>query len=66
MAQKIVTKKLEEMFQYRHRIVKQDNDIHCSINKNNNSLRVAITGSTGFIGSSLVPFLTTGGYKVDL
>jgi uncharacterized protein len=64
VAQKMVTKKLEEMFQYRHRIVKQDNDIHCIINKNNNPLTIAITGSTGFIGSSLVPFLTTGGHKI--
>jgi uncharacterized protein (TIGR01777 family) len=64
VAQKIVTRKLEEMFQYRHRIVKQDNDIHCIINKNNHPLTIAITGSTGFIGSSLVPFLTTGGHKV--
>lgn len=52
------------MFQYRHRIVKQDNDIHCTVNKKNNPLNIAITGSTGFIGSSLVPFLSTGGHKV--
>jgi uncharacterized protein len=64
VAQKIVTKKLQEMFQYRHRIVKQDIDFHCTINKKNNPLTIAITGSTGFIGSSLVPFLTTGGHKV--
>lgn len=64
VAQKIVARNLEQMFQYRHRIVKQDNDIHCKINKNNHPLTVAITGSSGFIGSSLVPFLTTGGHKV--
>lgn len=42
VAQKIVTRKLEGMFQYRHRIVKQNNDIHCKINKNNNALTIAI------------------------
>ena len=64
VARKIVTKNLEEMFEYRHRIVKQDDDVHYTINKKNNPLTVAITGSTGFIGSSLVPFLSTGGQKV--
>jgi ligand-binding SRPBCC domain-containing protein len=67
VAHKIINNKLEEMFQYRHRIVKQDNHIHNTINKNKNEnngpLTVAITGSTGFIGSSLVPFLTTGGHR---
>ncbi|HYA83772.1 MAG TPA: TIGR01777 family oxidoreductase, partial [Candidatus Bathyarchaeia archaeon] len=64
VARKIVTKNLEEIFQYRHSIVKQDTDIHCTLIKKNNPLIIAITGSTGFIGSSLVPFLTTGGHKV--
>jgi uncharacterized protein len=64
VTRKIVTKNLEEMFHYRHRIVKQDYDIHCTINKKNNPLNMAITGSKGFIGSSRFPFLTTGGHKV--
>ena len=27
-------------------------------------MTIAITGSSGFIGSSLLPFLTTGGHRV--
>jgi nucleoside-diphosphate-sugar epimerase len=27
-------------------------------------MTIAITGSSGFIGSSLIPFLTTGGHRV--
>jgi uncharacterized protein len=33
VARKIVNKNLEEIFQYRHKIVKQDNDIHSTVNK---------------------------------
>jgi nucleoside-diphosphate-sugar epimerase len=27
-------------------------------------MTIAVTGSSGFIGSSLIPFLTTGGHRV--
>ena len=34
------------------------------IRGNEKPMTVGITGSSGFIGSSLIPFLTTGGHRV--
>ncbi|HET7345498.1 MAG TPA: DUF1731 domain-containing protein, partial [Nitrososphaeraceae archaeon] len=68
IARNIVNKKLQKIFDYRHRITGQDIHNHHSVihkvMKNNKPLTIAITGSSGFIGSSLIPFLTTGGHKV--
>jgi uncharacterized protein (TIGR01777 family) len=68
IARNLVNKKLQKIFDYRHRITEQDTHNHHSvihkIIKNNNPMTIAITGSSGFIGSSLIPFLTTGGHKV--
>ncbi|MFL6404083.1 MAG: NAD-dependent epimerase/dehydratase family protein [Nitrososphaeraceae archaeon] len=41
--------------------------IHTAVNKirgNDRPMTIAITGSSGFIGSSLIPFLTTGGHRI--
>lgn len=68
IARKVVNKKLQNMFDYRHRITRQDLHIHSVIKKIRKKegipLNIAMTGSSGFIGSSLIPFLTTGGHKV--
>ena len=68
IARNLVNKKLQKIFDYRHRITGQDIHNHHSVvhkvMKNNRPLTIAITGSSGFIGSSLIPFLTTGGHKV--
>ena len=68
IARNLVNKKLQKIFDYRHRITGQDIRNHHlvihKVMKNNKPLTIAITGSSGFIGSSLIPFLTTGGHKV--
>ena len=41
--------------------------VHATANKirgNDRPMTIGITGSSGFIGSSLIPFITTGGHRV--
>lgn len=55
--------RLERMFTYRHRVTCQDIEAHQRF-KEAGSMRILVTGSSGLVGSSLVPFLTTGGHDV--
>ncbi len=53
------------MFSYRHRILQNDLKLG-SLLKENNGKRILISGSTGLIGSALIPFLdTAGGHKIS-
>jgi uncharacterized protein len=69
-SQTIVKRKLKEMFEYIHRITNQDiyahNDSARSSKNSSNiiPMTLLLTGSTGFIGSSLASFLMTRGYKI--
>ena len=58
-----VRRSLERAFVYRHETTQADLEFHDRY-KGAASLRVAITGSSGLIGSSLSSFLTTGGHTV--
>jgi uncharacterized protein (TIGR01777 family) len=63
----LINKKLNQMFGYRHRLISGDLLVHATVNKmrgNDRAMTIGITGSSGFLGSSLIPFLTTGGHKV--
>ncbi|MDQ6723421.1 MAG: TIGR01777 family oxidoreductase [Thermoproteota archaeon] len=60
---KIIDNNLDCMFKYRHRITKMDLDTHQKF-KNSKINTILVSGSSGFIGSALIPFLTTGGYSV--
>jgi uncharacterized protein (TIGR01777 family) len=67
IVRRLVNKRLNQMFGYRHRVTREDLRTHADVNKikgNDGALTIAITGSSGFIGSSLIPFLTTGGHRV--
>ncbi len=55
--------KLARMFAYRHRVTREDLRRHAAF-AGQGPLTVAITGASGLVGSSLVPFLTTGGHRV--
>jgi uncharacterized protein len=63
----LINKKLNQMFDYRHRLISGDLLVHATANKirgNDRPMTIGITGSSGFIGSSLIPFITTGGHRV--
>lgn len=59
----IARRTLERMFAYRHRVTREDLRRHAAF-ADAGPLTVAVTGASGSIGSSLVPFLTTGGHRV--
>lgn len=58
-----VRRKLGRMFRYRHQITAGDLGLHQK-HSGGQPMKIAITGSTGLVGSALVPFLTTGGHHV--
>lgn len=55
---------LHRQFAYRHRLTCCDLALHRHYNDAERSLHIAVSGSSGLIGSQLVPFLTTGGHTV--
>lgn len=61
LAGRLIHRKLERMFQHRHVTTVDDLAAHA---RYKNTMHVAITGSSGLVGSALVPMLTTGGHQV--
>ena len=59
----MVRKKLDRMFAYRHRITADDLQMHQAA-RSRPPMRIALSGTTGLIGSALAPMLTTGGHEV--
>jgi uncharacterized protein (TIGR01777 family) len=56
-------RRLEELFQFRHRRTQVDLARHAAADLARPQ-RIAISGASGLIGSQLVPFLRTGGHDV--
>lgn len=54
---------LARVFAYRHAVMRGDLERHAAF-AHRARLRVAITGASGFIGSQLAAFLSTGGHEV--
>lgn len=54
---------LDHVFRYRHALLLGDLERHAQFAKNAR-MRIAVTGASGFIGSQLCAFLTTGGHTV--
>jgi len=55
---------LRRQFAYRHRVTRRDLSLHRRYNPDGRSFTVAVSGTSGLVGSQLVPFLTTGGHTV--
>lgn len=65
VAGRLVRGRLERMFAYRHRQTIADLAAHRRAGeRGSTSMHVAVTGSSGLIGSALVAFLSTGGHRV--
>ncbi len=60
LAHPFVHPSLRRMFTFRHRRTRQDLERHAG----KPTLRVAVTGASGFVGRGLSAFLTTGGHTV--
>jgi uncharacterized protein (TIGR01777 family) len=56
--------KIRRAFDYRHAVTAADLARHATF-ADHGTMRVAITGSSGLIGSTLAPFLTTAGHTVS-
>ncbi|HIQ23087.1 MAG TPA: TIGR01777 family protein [Planctomycetes bacterium] len=63
-AERRILRGLEKTLRYRHDTVAADLAEHARW-RDRPRLRIAVTGSSGLIGSALVPFLTTGGHSVQ-
>lgn len=59
----LVEEKLNKVFNYRHDVTYKDLELIAN-NKEKKSMKVLVTGATGLIGSSLIPFLKTQGHQV--
>lgn len=61
-----IRRSLERMFAYRHRITVADLAAHhaAHMRQGVEMMNILVSGSSGLVGSALVPFLTTGGHRV--
>jgi uncharacterized protein (TIGR01777 family) len=55
--------RLGRLLQWRHVLTRMDLERHAAF-ASHGKLRIAITGASGFLGTSLAAFLTTGGHHV--
>jgi uncharacterized protein (TIGR01777 family) len=58
-----VRRKLNRLFDYRHRITAEDIAAHQGADTVA-PMRILLSGASGLVGSALAPFLTTGGHRV--
>jgi hypothetical protein len=59
----MIRRRLERMFAYRHAVTRADLARHAAF-ASQGPQTIAVTGASGLVGTSLVPFLTTGGHAV--
>ncbi len=58
-----VDRRLEKLFDYRHRLLKHDLKVYQRF-KGGPTMKILIAGSSGLVGSELVPFLEGAGHEV--
>lgn len=63
VAQDFANDTLERVFRYRHVILAHDLARHAAF-ADRPRMRIAITGASGFIGTQLAAFLSTGGHEI--
>lgn len=63
---RLVERQLARLFDYRHRVTADDLAAHAAATHGapRATMKILISGSRGLVGSSLAPFLTTGGHTV--
>jgi uncharacterized protein (TIGR01777 family) len=64
LAGRFAQHRLDDLFHFRHRRTQIDVARHARSGLDS-SLRIAVTGASGMIGSQLVPFLRAGGHEVS-
>jgi len=60
----MIRRKLERLFEYRHRILEADLAAIRSL-RGRSPMHILVSGSNGLVGSSLIPFLSTAGHKIS-
>jgi len=60
---RFVQSTLERVFAYRHRVTAADIARHLGAQEKR-PMKILVSGSSGLVGSALIPFLTTGGHDV--
>lgn len=55
--------RLERLLRWRHALTRLDLERHAAF-ASRGSLRIAITGASGFLGGALAAFLSTGGHRI--
>jgi hypothetical protein len=59
----MIRRRVERMLAYRHALLPSDLAAH-ALYRDAPRLHIAVTGASGLLGRTLVPFLTTGGHRV--
>jgi len=61
---RFIERKLRRIFTYRHAVTASDLQFHTDT-VGYRPLHVLLSGASGLVGASLIPFLTTGGHRVS-
>jgi uncharacterized protein (TIGR01777 family) len=62
IAGRTIDSEVQRMFDYRHAVTRSDLEAHSRYG--GRPMRIAVTGSTGLVGTALTSFLTSGGHEV--
>lgn len=65
MAGGIARREIARLFRHRHAVTRRDLERH-ALHHAHGSLRIAISGGTGLIGSALAAYLATAGHEIHL